>query len=112
MNRDLLGIIHCLGPNYPVQLSFYDLLVFGLGVFMLTSILIGLYSCISTKKMFINEKALYNSKDILLQGKNEETNYLIIDQPISIIGRFIIYTLILITIFTPLYKLLGIEHFL
>jgi hypothetical protein len=47
MNRDLLGVINCLGPNFPSQPSFYDLFVFGLGALFAIILLSFWYSRIS-----------------------------------------------------------------
>ena len=60
--RGLLGIINCLGPLYNKTISFYDVLVFGLGSIVLISLLLFYYSKISRKRIFKNGKEYIEAK--------------------------------------------------
>lgn len=111
----LLGLINqcCFGCPFDPSLSAYDLLMFALGSSVVISILIFYYNRIpkSGKQISELENPIYQSKDILLQSKMGNANYLVVEKSPSILVKGLIYAMILVVVFTPLYKLLGTEHF-
>ncbi|WBX76842.1 hypothetical protein PG911_00870 [Tenacibaculum ovolyticum] len=93
------------------SLSFCDLLCFGLGSFVLVSILSWYYNRIHKSNHSINdvERSIYQSKDILLQDYKVETEYAPIGQTTSVWVKTIVYILVLLVAITPLFELLGLE---
>jgi hypothetical protein len=55
--------------------------------------------------------SIYQSKDILLQSKALEANFIIAEKTTSTYTKTLVYIMILIVAFTPLYQLFGIAHF-
>lgn len=95
-------------------LSAYDLIIFTLGSLVVISILLLYYNRIpkSTKQISELENPIYQSKDILLQSKIEDANYLAVEKSTSFWVKVLVYIMIGIVVFTPLYKLLGTDYFL
>lgn len=113
LNADLLGVINCLGLSYKTGLSGYDLFAFFLGSCVVVSLLIWYYGKISSGQTIkLNVSALiYDSKDILLQERTIESNYLI-GESTSIWVKAIIYVLIVLVATTPLFKLFGLQLYI
>ncbi len=90
------------------SLSFYDLSIFALASFILVSILFLYYHKIpksnNSKPKFDNP--LYQSKDILLQSNNLDANFILAEKTASTFTKTLVYILILIVAFTPLYKII------
>lgn len=110
--KNLLPIINCFG--YQQLPNGYDLLMFGLGSSVLIFILGFYYNIIpesSTTKSDL-QNPIYQSKDILLQSKFNQTNYLVTENKTSTVMNIIIYLITIVVVFTPIYKLLGAGYFL
>jgi hypothetical protein len=109
----LSGISCCLGEcHFYFSLNAYDLLMFAIGSFILISMLLFYYNRIpkSNSQKDELETPIYQSKDILLQSNNIEANYLIAEKTTSKWVKAIIYIFIAIIIFTPFYKLIGVQY--
>jgi len=93
------------------SLSFFDLLCFGLGSFVLVFILSWCYNRIPKNSHSINdlERSIYQSKDILLQEYKVQTEYAPTGQTTSIWVKTIVYILVLLVAITPLFELFGIQ---
>ena len=91
----------------------FDLLLIGL-LLLLVSLLEYLELPRTQKKVKENvlNNPIYHSKDVLLQSKVENANYLVVEKSQSILVKGLIYAMILVVVFTPLYKLLGTDYFL
>ena len=106
--------LNLLGP-YPFgnYTTFFDLVMFALGSFVIISMLLLYYSKIpksnNPKSEFDNP--IYLAKDTLLQTTNSEENLLLVEKTTSTFTKILIYTMILIVGFTPLYQLFGVGHF-
>jgi len=98
---------------YEFGLDLIGLLLFGIGSFVLISMLLFYYNRIpksnSQKSEFQNP--IYQSKDILLQQNSINGNYLIAEKTSSTWVKTIIYIFIAIIIFTPFYELIGVAYF-
>ncbi|MGY8909426.1 MAG: hypothetical protein ACKVIG_06135 [Flavobacteriales bacterium] len=98
--------LNLLGP-YPFgnYTTFFDLLMFALGSFVVISILLLYYNKIpksnNSKPKFDNP--LYQSKDILLQSNNLDANFILAEKTKSTFTKTLVYIMILIVAFTPLY---------
>lgn len=112
IKKGLLSI--CNDCPSEIKLSFFDLLIFTVGSIVVISILLIYYNRIpkSTKQISKLENPIYQSKDILLQSKIEDANYLTTEKSTSLWVKALIYIMIGIVVFTPLYKLLGTDYFL
>ena len=88
--------------------SSYDLVVFGLGAFIIVSILLWYYNRIPINNDSRSELTIpiYQSRDVLLQSKFNETNFIIADRTNSTWVKAITYILITIVIVTPFSQLL------
>ena len=101
--------LNLLGP-YPFgnYTTFFDLLMFALGSFVVISMLLLYYNKIpksnNSKPKFDNP--LYQSKDILLQSNNLDANFILAEKTASTFTKTLVYILILIVAFTPLYKII------
>lgn len=106
--------LNLLGP-YPFgnYTTFFDLLMFALGSFVVISILLLYYNKIpksnNSKTKFDNP--LYQFKDILLQSNNLDANFILAEKTTSTFTKTLVYIMILIVAFTPLYQLFGVDHF-
>ena len=106
--------LNLLGP-YPFgnYTTFFDLLMFALGSFVVISILLLYYNKIpksnNSKPKFDN--SLYQFKDILLQSNNLDANFILAEKTTSTFTKTLVYIMILIVAFTPLYQLFGVDHF-
>lgn len=103
-----------LGPyGFGYYTTFFDLLMFALGSFVLISILILYYNKIpksnNSKSEFDNP--IYLSKNTLLQTTNSESNLVLVEKTTSTYTKIIVFVMIAIVAFTPLYQLFGVEHF-
>ncbi len=88
--------------------------MFGLGSFILILIL-GFYYNRTPESRTVKsslQNPIYQSKDILLQTKLDEANYLVTEKKKSTVINLIIYLIIAVVIFTPVYKLIGRGYFL
>ncbi|QNM84868.1 hypothetical protein H9W90_11780 [Polaribacter pectinis] len=96
------------------QLNAYDLLMFALGSMVIISILNFYYNRIPKSNTLESElkNPIYDSKDVLLQSNNLNTNFIIEEKSTSIFVKMFVYILIALVVITPLYQLLGVEHFL
>lgn len=99
---------------YENGLDLESLIVFTLGSFVIISILLFYYSKIpkSTTSKNELENPIYQTNDILLQSNNVEANFIITEKTTSTFVKAFVYILIAIVVFTPLYKLFGVAHFL
>lgn len=102
------------GDLVPKSLSFYDLSIFGLGSFILVSILLFYYHRIPKN---INSKEeldtpIYQSKDILLQSNSLDASFIIAEKTTSTWVKVITFIMIVIVAFTPLHQLLETGYFL
>jgi len=106
--------LNLLGPypfgNYTTS---FDLLMFALGSFIIISILLLYYNKIpkSNNNKSELDNPIYQSKDILLQLNNLEANFIIAEKTTSTCTKTLVYIMILIVVFTPLYQLFGVAHF-
>ncbi len=105
-------VINCLG-YYDSSLSAFDILIFALGSFIIISILLLYYSKISKSNISKSEldNPIYLSKDALFQTTNSDTNLIFVYKTTSKFTKLLVYTMIIIVTFTPLYQLLVVEHF-
>ncbi|WP_158839484.1 hypothetical protein [Polaribacter sp. L3A8] len=100
-------VINCLG--YQNEPNAYDLLIFGLGSFVLISILLFYYNSISKSNNSSREleNTIYQSKDVLLQSNNSNINLIITQSTTSIWGKALVLVLIAFVIIVPVDKLIG-----
>ncbi|WP_064966260.1 hypothetical protein [Tenacibaculum ovolyticum] len=93
------------------SLSFFDLLCFGLGSFVLVSILSWCYSRIPKSSYSTNdlERSIYQSKDILLQEYKVQAEYIPAGKTTSVWVKTIVYILVLLVAITPLFELFGMQ---
>jgi hypothetical protein len=114
MNRDLLGVINCLGPNFPSQPSFYDLFVFGLGALFAIILLSFWYSRISQSNNLLtsyDDFSIYEFTSTVFQ--NDSVVYAkSAEREITVTTKLILIVCVVIIITTPFTKLLGIELFI
>ncbi|WP_435413859.1 hypothetical protein [Polaribacter aestuariivivens] len=96
------------------QLNAYDLLIFALGSMVIISILNFYYNRIPKSNSSKDElkTPIYDSKDILLQSNSLDANFIIPEKTTSTFVKVFVFILIALVAFTPLYQLLGVEHFL
>ncbi|WP_028889862.1 hypothetical protein [Tenacibaculum ovolyticum] len=106
------SITCCFGPCPEPVLSGFDLLIFGLGSFVLVSILSLCYSRIPKNSYSTNdlERSIYQSKDILLQGYKVQVEYVPTAQTTSVWVKTIVYILVLLVAITPLFELFGMQN--
>ncbi len=102
--------LNLIGSNYfGVQITWFELLMFSLGSFLITSILLWFYERIPKHKTTPNEPILnnpiYQSKDVLLQEREIGVNYFPTESTTSIWVKFLIYILIAFVVIIPLYRL-------
>ena len=106
--------LNLLGP-YPFgnYTTFFDLLMFALGSFVVISVLLLYYNRIPKSNKVTSEldNPIYQSKDILLQLNNLDSNFIIAEKTTTTFTKTFVYIMILIVIFTPLYQLFGVDHF-
>ena len=111
---ELLGIL--CGDPYPfgVPLSFYDLLIFTLGSFVVISILSFYYSripkSINSNKLKLSNP-IYKSSDIFLESNSNDANFTIAKKTNSIFVKVIVFLLILYIITTPFQEVLRLDSF-
>jgi hypothetical protein len=113
-NQLLKQITCCFGPCPEPTLSSFDLLMFTLGSFIIISMLLLYHSKIPKSSIPKSEldNPIYQSKDILLQTNNLEANFIVAEKTTSTFTKTLVYIIIAIVIFTPLYQLLGVEYFI
>ncbi|PQJ80196.1 hypothetical protein [Polaribacter porphyrae] len=93
-------------PHYPFfdrSLSAYDLLMFGLGSFVIISILLFYYNRILKSNQLKSElqNPIYQSRDILLQSNSQSINFVIPEKTTSTWVKVFVFILIFIFTFTP-----------
>ncbi|MFK8059478.1 MAG: hypothetical protein AB8B78_05240 [Polaribacter sp.] len=105
------SFVGCFGDY---TLSAYGLFIFSLGSFVVISILLFFYSKIPSSSISLSklDNSIYQSKDILLQSSINDDNLLVTESTNSNFVKSFVYIIILILIFTPVYKLLGTGYFL
>lgn len=93
------------------SLSFCDLLCFGLGSFVMISILSWYYNRIPKSSYSTNdlERSIYQSKDILLQEYKVQAEYIPAGKTTSVWVKTIVYILVLLVAITPLFELFGMQ---
>ncbi|WP_405564207.1 hypothetical protein [Polaribacter sp. Asnod6-C07] len=110
--KNILIVINCLGyKQFP---DAYDLLMFGLGSFILIIILGLYYNRIPESNRIKSDlqNPIYQSKDVLFQTRLNKANYLVSEKRTSTGISLMICLIIAVVIFTPVYKLLGTGYFL
>ena len=55
---------------------------------------------------------MYSSKDILPQSNKAEANFIIVEKTTSTFIKFLVFVIIAIVVFTPLYQARGVDHFI
>jgi hypothetical protein len=102
-----LFVINCLG--YQNEPNAYDLLMFGLGSFVVISILLFYYNSISKSNNSSRELSnpIYRSKDILLQSNNSNVNLIITQSNTSAWVKVLVFILIAFVVIVPADKFLG-----
>lgn len=112
IENNLLEIL--CGDLVAKSLSFYDLSIFGLGSFILVSILLLFYNIIpkSNSGKRDLDTPIYQTKDILLQSNSLDASFIIAEKTTSTWAKVITFIMIVVVLFTPLYKLLGTGYFL
>lgn len=58
------------------------------------------------------DNPIYKTKDILLQSNNNDANFILVENTTSTLVKTFVYFMILVLVFTPVYKLLGTGYFL
>ena len=107
--------MNCFGDYYfwDRGLNGGELLLFAIISLFIVSILLLYYNKIpksnNSKPKFDN--SLYQFKDILLQSNNLDANFILAEKTTSTFTKTLVYLMILIVTFTPLYQLFGVEHF-
>jgi hypothetical protein len=98
---------------YEFGLDLIGLLLFGIGSFVLISMLLFYYNRIPKSNQPKSEfqNPIYQSKDILLQQNSVNGNYLMAEKTSSTWVKAIICLFIAIIIFTPFYELIGVDYF-
>lgn len=93
------------------SLSFFDLICFGVGSFVVISILSWYYNRISKSSHLINhvEIYIYQSRDSLLQEYKVQGEYVPTRKSTSVWVKTIVYILILLVVTTPLFELFGMQ---
>ena len=99
---------------YEFGLDLIGLLLFGIGSFVLISMLLFYYNRIPKSNSPKNElqTPIYQSKDILLQSNSSEINFVIAEKTTSTWVKIFAAIMIIIVAFTPLHELLGTGYFL
>ena len=99
---------------YEYGLDFAALVLFSFGSFMVISILLCYYSKIPKSNSSKSEiqTPIYQSKDILLQSNQVDTNFLIAEKTTSTWVKGFVFVLIFLLVVTPLYQLLGVDYFI
>ena len=99
---------------YEFGLDFFGLIIFGLGSFVIISVLLFYYKKIPKRNDFKSEfdTPIYLSKDSLLQTTNFVEGFILVEKKTSTFTKFRVYVLIAIVVFTPLYQLLGVCYFI
>ena len=107
--------MNCFGDYYfwDRGLNGGELLLFAIISLFIVSILLLYYNKIpksnNSKPKFDN--SLYQFKDILLQSNNLDANFILAEKTTSTFTKTLVYIMILIVAFTPLYQLFGVDHF-
>ncbi|WP_299672723.1 hypothetical protein [uncultured Polaribacter sp.] len=103
-------------PFFPYEngLDLFGLVMFSLGSVIIISVLLLYYNKIrkSNSSKDALETPIYQSKDILLQSNSLDANFIIAEKSTSTFVKILVYILIAFVAITPLYQLLGVEHFL
>ncbi len=112
-------VINCFGYE-DSSLTWSDLGLFSVFSVIIIYLLLSYYKRLMNvvsstnleKGKQLNSPIFYETKDVLLQPKTLRLNSLVEEKTVSIWNKLLIYVLILCAIFTPLYKLLGVDYFL
>jgi hypothetical protein len=108
-------------PTLILVIEFFNFgnLFTGFDIFMLSSLTtIMLYLNITPKiiKKIVKKQNLknpiYQTKDIFLQSNSLDANFIIAERTTSTFVKVFVCILIVLVALTPLYQLLGVEHFL
>ena len=108
LNFFIFLVINCLGfQNEP---NAFDLLMFGLGSFILISVLGFYYNRIPKSSNIKSEldNPIYQIKDILLHSNSNNASFVIAEKTTSSWVKFFVFCLITFLIFTPLQQLFGV----
>ena len=99
---------------YESGLDFFGLLIFGLGSFVLISLLLFYYNKIPKSKAVnsVCDNPIYLSKDLLFHSTNLDEGFILVEKKTSTFIRFCVYALIVIVVCAPLHQLLGVVHFI
>ena len=118
---DLSGLIHqcCFGcpePLWGSTISGYNLLMFAIGAFIIVAVLLKFQESIlkrhATTSLKEDSSALYHYKDILLQEKQGEYEYMPLTTKHKRLVQLLALILAIIVIATPLFELLNVEYFI
>jgi hypothetical protein len=108
------GITCCFGGcnNYYWSISAYDLLIFGLGSFVIISMLLFYYNKISKSTNEIDEldNPIYQSKDILLQSNGNSTNLISTQSTASTWVKVLVFILIAFVVVIPVDQLFSVVN--
>jgi len=99
--------------SYDYGLDLNPLSVFAFGSLVIILALLFYYNRIpksNTPKDKL-QSPIYQSRDLLLQSKPENTHLLLPDKTTSIRVKVFIFVIIFVVAITPLYQLLGVEYF-
>lgn len=99
---------------YEFGIDFFGLVIFSLGAMVVISILLFYYNRIpkSSKKEDNLQNPIYQYNDVLLQTRVVGSNHLSVEKTTSTWVKMVLYLVIAIVIFTPFYKLIGVNYFI
>lgn len=110
----LSGITCCFGGcNYFYwSMSAYDLLMFGLGSFVIISFLLFYYNRIPKSNNPISEldNSIYQTKDILLQSSSSDANFIMTQSTTSAWVKILAFVLIAFVVIIPVDQLFSIVN--
>ena len=111
MNQNELSGLLC-SPYYFNELSAFDLSMFALGSFVIICILNLYYNKIPRSNSSINElnNPIYQSRDILLQSKGNDINFVFAEKTTSTSVKVILFILIALVVITPIDQLFSMVN--
>ena len=112
MNKSELLSILCIPNPFVRQASGFDLLIFGLGSFVIISILLLFYKRISrsTNMVDVLDNPIYQAKDILLQSNNLDVNLISTQSTTSIWVKAFVFILIAFVVVIPVDQLFSVVN--
>jgi hypothetical protein len=114
LSSGLSDITCCFGGcnNYYWSMSAYDLLMFGLGSFVIISMLLLYYNKIPKSNHNISElnNPIYQTKDILLQSNSSSANLIITQSTTSTWVKVLAFILIAFVVVIPVDQLFSVVN--